>query len=369
MTFSDSMTLAVVGDRLHAELGVNFIALSEADNRLPPTPVMLLGDISAKTMRSYYSRHHIWQQGVYSVENATLLGAWGVIAGGGEWLSFPRANIHELYTRRIAAEHPHAASDLREIRIEEPVALIAGPGYRVYGHWLSDFLPKLFLLARAGFDLKTLKIALPADTPGFGSTWLRLMGIPDSSIIRFDTQTEKLRCASLLVPTTLHNGVRCAPILREASRFLTERLNLADSPSLTGRRLFLSRARASQSRSITNREAIEAHFAERGFDIVAPETLPIPDQIQLIRSASFIAGEYGSALHASLFCPPGLTVLALRGNGIHPEFIQSGIGEVLGHPTGYILGRDRTEDSGFDLEPDLVEVGLRAMMSSFGRQA
>lgn len=211
MTFSESMTLAVVAGTLHSELGVSFMALSEADSRLPPTPVMLLGDISAQTMLSYYSRHHIWQQGVYSVENATLIGAWGVIARDGDWLAFPRANIHEPYTQRIAEEHRRGPGELREIWIDAPVALIAGPGYKVYGHWLSDFLPKLFLLARAGFDLKTLKIALPDDTPVFGITWLRLMGIPDSSIIRFDTQTEKLRCAALLVPTTSHNGVRCAP--------------------------------------------------------------------------------------------------------------------------------------------------------------
>lgn len=156
-------------------------------------------------------------------------------------------------------------------------------------------------------------------------------------------------------------------MLREASRFLTEQLNLADSPALTGRRLFLTRARASQSRRIANRDEIEALFTAQGFEIIAPETLPIPEQLRLIRSASFIAGEYGSALHASLFCPPGLAVLALRGNGIHPEFIQSGMGEALGHHTGYIIGRDRTEDSGFDLETELVEIGLRAMMSSFGR--
>jgi capsular polysaccharide biosynthesis protein len=54
-------------------------------------------------------------------------------------------------------------------------------------------------------------------------------------------------------------------------------------------------------RMALNEEEAEALFAARGFHVVAPETLPLEQQIMLIGNASHIAGLSGSALHLALF--------------------------------------------------------------------
>jgi hypothetical protein len=50
----------------------------------------------------------------------------------------------------------------------------------------------------------------------------------------------------------------------------------------------------------------------RGFEIVQPEELSFPEQVELFRSASCILGEHGSGMHATVFADPG-TIVATVG--------------------------------------------------------
>ncbi len=75
------------------------------------------------------------------------------------------------------------------------------------------------------------------------------------------------------------------------------------------------RARTDQARDAR----LDAIFAEAGFRIVHPETLPIGQQIEMVRGAQVLAGLSGSALHLSAFAEPGTRVLIVgdrrsRGN-------------------------------------------------------
>ncbi len=361
--YIENSDIIEIGHTIPADQEITEHRLSNADNKLPGSPIMIMGDFNESISQSYYRRTHLWPQAVYTVQGAALVAAFGVVSQSGQWLAFPRANIHGAYVRRIRDTVAQNQMEMRETRVSGSLVLAAGPGYRIYGHWLSDFLPKFYLLKAAGYNLSSLKYALPSDTPSYGRRLLQMLGINDDSIISFVPDEEILAADEILIPTTMHNGVRCAPLFREAAGFLIETFGLQDTPALTGRRLFLSRALSSQNRSLANRAETEAQFVKRGFEIVSPETLPLTDQWKLLRSASILAGEYGSALHGSMFCDPGLLVIALRGNGIHPEFIQSGFGEALGHPTGYMIGRNRTDGSGFDLSQELVDAGLSSILA------
>ncbi len=50
----------------------------------------------------------------------------------------------------------------------------------------------------------------------------------------------------------------------------------------------------------------------RGFEIVQPENLSFPDQVELLRSASCILGEHGSGMHSAVFADPGTVVAVVR---------------------------------------------------------
>jgi len=225
--------------------------------------------------------------------------------------------------------------------------LLAGPGYRVYGHWISDILPKIYLLHAAGLDVLNMKILFPHDVPRFGLAWLELLGISPENLIRYDPTDQIVRVEELLVPTTFHNGVRMAPELKPAAVLLSqliERRNGAPPMEPANQRLFLSRGQAPQNRVIRHRERLEELAVRAGLSIVHPQTLSLHEQVRLFQGASMVVGEYGSALHGTLFSRPGTIVCALRGSLAHPGFVQSGLGHSLDQPTGYVFGRNESSD-------------------------
>ena len=54
-------------------------------------------------------------------------------------------------------------------------------------------------------------------------------------------------------------------------------------------------------KTLVNEDEVEALFAARGFEIIAPETRSLRDQVALASNASAIAGVTGSALHLAMF--------------------------------------------------------------------
>jgi capsular polysaccharide biosynthesis protein len=65
-------------------------------------------------------------------------------------------------------------------------------------------------------------------------------------------------------------------------------------------------------KSVLNEEEVEAVFAARGYEIIAPELRPFNEQVMLIANALEVAGITGSALHLALFCNnPNTRLIAL----------------------------------------------------------
>jgi len=233
-----------------------------------------------------------------------------------------------------------AGQTLTHRHIDGEVAIIYGPAYQTYGHWLCDFLPRLWVLAAAGHDIGRIAYAMPPDLGDTARHMLCAIGIDASQIIQHEYFTEHLTADLLLVPTGLRLGNRVSPDFGKATRFWIDRLcaRARLPPSPAGTRIFLSRGNTNQQRAILNREAVEAVAAERGFTPISPETLPFIDQVSLFAGATMLVGEYGSALHSAVFSAPGTVACGLRGNVRHPSFIQSGMGAALDQHTGYVLG-------------------------------
>jgi capsular polysaccharide biosynthesis protein len=244
------------------------------------------------------------------------------------------ADLPAITIRRMAP------TSLKRRHIEGALAVIYGPSYQTYGHWLADFLPRLWVLATTGHALDSLAYVVPPDLPAFARDLLLAVGIDPARIITHDYWHEHLTADLLLVPTGLRFGNRLTPRFGEATRFWIDlvRARTPLPPSPAGRRIFLSRSNTQRERVMLNREAVEAVAAERGFTPVSPETLTIHAQIALFTGATMLAGEYGSALHGAVYAPPGAVTCGLRGNSRHPSFIQSGLGAAMAQHTGYVLG-------------------------------
>ena len=116
------------------------------------------------------------------------------------------------------------------------------------------------------------------------------------------------------------------------------------------RRVFLSRSAFHEQTDNPRRDRsdaawdahLDAAFTAAGFVVMHPETMPVAEQIALVRGAEVLAGPSGSALHLSAFARPGTRVLEVgdeRSQG-DPMASQQMVDAACGHLTAFVGHRD-----------------------------
>jgi hypothetical protein len=345
--------------------GALYIPMCDAMHSVPPPPRFMFGDFPNDLMVRYFSEAYCGPVGIYCLTNMNLFGQT-LLFRDDVVFQCHEIQVHHGNLPLYINEYRASAGHIR-IRPESGTCvLLLGPAYPIYGHWLVDFLPKLFVLQMAGFKLLSLKYLIPADTPKFGLDLLDLFGINEGNRVVYDHRVEVIRPEQLVVPTMLRTNSRTSRLFGQAAKFMASQIwarhrRPAVRPDMT--RIFISRARANKPfRRLGNRDRIEQIAAEAGLSIVHPEQLPLLEQFAIFGNASHIVGEYGSALHGSMFSRPGTMVCALRGSGSPiAGFLQSAVGDSLNQPTGYVIGEtvagDRMES--FNVSEDALQTCLR----------
>ena len=222
--------------------------------------------------------------------------------------------------------------------------IMSAPGQEIYGHWLLDIVPRLYVLNQAGHDAQKIYFH---NVPDWAYFFLKAMNI-DPARLRYHP-APFFKVDSAIVPTGSKSGYRLGADSLKAA--CAQVLAFYEEPDidqdLLGEKIFFSRRRLVHNtrRSVANLDEVEALMSRRGYKIVAPEMLSIPQQIRLMRTARIVVGEDGSALHNIIFCEEGarLGVLTLpeRSNLWH-----LGICQILNHKIAYC---GLPEEGNFDL--------------------
>jgi capsular polysaccharide biosynthesis protein len=322
------------------------------------SPAFMLGAANATVLWEIFGQIDTPCVGCYVIADA-LVAPTGIaikdgVAFHAEAFLQPRHHVVTV-SDRLNAENPPVR------HVSGKLAVIYGPAHETWGHWLTDFLPRLWVLRQAGHDLETLRFLVPPDLRPFALTLLRLCGLRENQLLAYDYFAELVRADMLLMPTGLRAGNRLAPCFAEATAFWTARAS--QDSGTNRRRVYLSRAGAPQQRQMLNREAIEAVARDAGFEVVQPETLSVASQIKMFSGARMLAGEYGSGLHNSVFAGPGAAVCGLRGTSRHPSFLQSGIATALRQDAGYVFAATEGQDvdQRFKISPELFRHALELM--------
>jgi len=204
----------------------------------------------------------------------------------------------------------------------------------VWGHWLTEMYPKLFLiraLNRAGI---TAPIVLPITAPGYVARIVRQI-LPGQEIVTYDHRDEAVEIGTALLPHMLHKDYQFHDVLR----WELEREVLAWPRAGGFDKVFVSRGgvRTPQTfREMENEAEIEAIAEDLGLTLLRPETLPWEEQAKIFSRARVVAGEFGSGLHNALLSPAGCQVVSLN----WLVEVQSRIGNFRRHDVGYILPAD-----------------------------
>jgi capsular polysaccharide biosynthesis protein len=204
----------------------------------------------------------------------------------------------------------------------------------VWGHWLTEMYPKLFLIRALNAAGITAPLVLPSTAPGYVSRIVRSM-LPDQEIVTYDHRDEAVEIGTALLPHMLHKDYH----FHDALRWGLEREVLTWPRAGAVDKIFVSRGgvRTPQSfREMENEAEIEGIAQALGLTLLRPETLPWEEQAKIFSRARVVAGEFGSGLHNALLSPEGCQVVSLN----WLVEVQSRIGNFRRHDVGYILPAD-----------------------------
>ena len=205
----------------------------------------------------------------------------------------------------------------------------------VYGHWLTEVMPKLLAIREFGRrwpDLIDIPVFMPSNLPAFVHAHTRSL-LPQVPVVTYDPQQEFIRVERVLMPTWGSDHVYNPWLALQLASLSPDR-----NPDLP-KRIFVSRRLESVFRSLDNLEELEQIATEAGLTVVYPEDHAFETQIAMFQNANTVVGEYGGGLHNAMFSAPGTIVIAL--NWINR--IQSRMARLRGHRIGYLLPTSGTE--------------------------
>ncbi|WP_169796346.1 glycosyltransferase family 61 protein [Acetobacter tropicalis] len=194
--------------------------------------------------------------------------------------------------------------------VEDETIIGFSAGYGCYGHYIVDDLPRIGLIKKyLGDDFYGKKIILPQKTPRWGVDLLKyFLNIEETSFVFFNHETEVVGFKNLFAASYPHKNYKFHPFIKEFYDGISKKF-ISSKPF---RRVCLSR-KSWETEKVNQRIFLEQDFFEetaksRGFDLIQPEKLKIEEQIELMAQTSCQIGEHGSAQHASVYNPFGMTI-------------------------------------------------------------
>jgi hypothetical protein len=327
-------------------------------------PAVMVGDKVRPFIDSYFALHpNVPWAGLMLINGATVLDQ-GLVLNKGRLLCgyslmyppivFPYAHSALKFTPSGAGRWSVDIPD-NVVHLPGITASIVCDGWQIYGHWLVDVLPRLNRILESQRHIDTF--LFPGPVTAWQTAMLKAVGIDFARCQFIDFSTTVVTCEQLVIATYDRFNSEIRPDLIK----IHDRLRLAATVSQTPQRLiFLSRAPGS-ARSLSNRGAVEEAVARLGYEIVRPERLSFPEQIDLFSSARVILGECGSGMHNALLSGPGVRIGVIQ-SGINHNFLQAQIAMLKQQDIFYVIGPpDPHDETAFSVEPQDVRYVAQMM--------
>ena len=254
-------------------------------------------------------------------------------------------------------------ANTKEITLSPNVLInVCMPGMYIYGHWLIDVLPKLYLV-KALLSNESYKILLPNDLPEYHKDFLNLLGIEEKSLLYFNPNAEIVKGRAVIQPLKcrIKDGSWLAPFIGDMYNEISDSI-VSEDLGLP-QKLYLSRRNLKkQFRKLVNREEVSELITAYGFEEIFPEDYSLQEQLQLYKNASIMVGEFGSALHNSLFATIKLKVISLQSCHV-PLLVQWGICNIKGQSCSLIFGETtevrKSINSDFKIDLSQLDIVLK----------
>lgn len=225
----------------------------------------------------------------------------------------------------------------------EQYALIHSPWTAGYYHWLTEALPRAYVLRLSFPDAVPL---LPRDSHRNFEDSLKALGYKRIAYFPSGKNAVLERC---LITECPKNFATTDPeLLNQLRSALLEKFVLTKKQS--NRLVYISRS-ASRGRMVLNETKVVDEIIKVGGTVVYPETLSFEEQVTLFSECSIIIGNHGAGLTNMMFMPAGGVVIELLpyrnswfdyrpvGNSFRHQSIFWRLADVCGHKHDFLLCR------------------------------
>ncbi len=179
---------------------------------------------------------------------------------------------------------------------DHPGILLFKYGFRNYGHWLIEMLPKLHFLQNTLRDNPECKILI-GDTKGamrdIAYSTLAKFGVNKDSTIPIEYST-KFKTLFYCSPITKHPFM----MRPEITQFYSKHAKKCLEPN---NKLFITRP-LNGNRVLSDLKTVESYFRNRGYIVLNPGTLSFDEQVEVFRKAGIVVGIAGAAMTNTVFC-------------------------------------------------------------------
>jgi len=270
------------------------------------------------------------------------------------------------YWRAVAATTSYAGlrkeCALPQTKIDGQTIVSCGWGVDVYGHFLIEMLPRIWLARKViGDQIKSYRLLMSSQAP----SWLlrivrQYLGFADEQIVTYSPQKEQVRLHHAVLPTLPGLDIGFHPALNDMVDSLL--YDTKDFSHLRFSRLYVSRSGffnpSTPNRKCENETELERIAeTEFGFTVIRPEQLSWPIQINLFHGADIVVGEVGSGLHNAIFARAGARIGAIGFNNL----TQSSVGALRGHHNAY-LSISGSEEGNYSVSPEVFRDFVRALV-------
>ncbi len=183
------------------------------------------------------------------------------------------------------------------------VGVLTTRGSENYYHFLTDVLPRLELLRRAGVEPDAY---LVNRATRFQRDMLDHLGLTADRCVGGDKYPH-LRAAELVVPSLPDDDLRTPPWVVPwlRAQFLPDDLRPPH------RRLYVGRGGKKRTRRVENEAELLAALRPLGFESIDPGALAPAEQVRTFAEAEYIVAPHGAGLTNLAFAAPGAAVVEL----------------------------------------------------------
>jgi hypothetical protein len=212
-------------------------------------------------------------------------------------------------------------------------------------------------------------VFIDPDSPAWKRELYKRMGLSEEQLEEFPDH--RVAVERFVVPVHRKLGEKYSPDTeRRAWVRDTLRNSVDERPTDDfSDRLYVSRQEFG-TRYVENFEEIEPILRNYGFDVVAPETIPIREQIARFSGASILLGPWGGAFNYLVFADDATVVNFIQPEYMKPDFYL--LAKEFGHRYRYLVGEkpenpldglaEPKKDTTFRIDPETLRAELETVV-------